>query len=303
MANLKQIRKHIASVQNTGKITKAMKMVAVSKLRKSQAAVVATRPYVNHLIDVIEHLVAKTDASQHPLLRNPEKKQNAVLLVVSGDKGLCGAYNHNIVKSARKFIDERGDKYEKIFLTFVGRKAYEAMHRLENDKVKMQLIEGGWERPAAEVALDISKELCDKFSEGNIDEVFILYTVFKSAIAQTVVLDGVLPLQSIISNCDADGHALFSAEEKAKLDDTCYIYEPSNHGILDVLLPRAVAIHVQRSLLEGLASENGARMTAMDNASRNATEMIGRLTLQFNRARQAAITTELNEVVSGAEAL
>lgn len=303
MANLKQIRKHIASVQNTGKITKAMKMVAVSKLRKSQAAVVATRPYVNELINVIEHLVAKADGGQHPLLRNPEVKKRAVLIVVSGDKGLCGAYNHNIVKSAKKFVAERRDNHDLIRLIFVGRKAYEAMRHVEGENIEKQLVEGGWDRGASEVALEISKGLCEAFSENQLDEVYILYTVFKSAIAQSVVLDGVLPLQSIITNCDADGNPLFSAEEKAQLDDTSYIYEPSNHEILDILLPRAVAIHVQRSLLEGLASENGARMTAMDNAARNATEMIGRLTLQFNRARQAAITTELNEVVSGAEAL
>lgn len=303
MANLKQIRKHIASVQNTGKITKAMKMVAVSKLRKSQAAVVATRPYVNELINSIEHLVAKTEYSRHPLLRNPEVKKNVALIVVSGDKGLCGAYNHNIVKSARKFIEERGEHYEGIRLIFVGKKAYEAMSHIHNPKVQRDLVEGGWDRPVSEVAIHISKKLCEYFSDGKIDEVFILYTVFKSAIAQTVVLDGVLPLQSIISNCDADGNPLFTAEERTVVDNTSYIYEPSNAEILDILLPRAVAIHVQRSLLEGLASENGARMTAMDNASRNATEMIGRLTLQFNRARQSAITTELIEVVSGAEAL
>ena len=308
MANLKQIRKHIASVQNTGKITKARKMVAVSKLRKSQAAVVATRPYVNELINVIEHLVAKSEGATHPLLRNPDEKKRAVLIVVSGDKGLCGAYNHNIVKSAKKFVAERGANHELIRLIFVGRKAYDAMRHVEGPNIEKHLIEGGWDRPASDVALEISGKnltegLCKDFAEDLIDEVYILYTVFKSAIAQSVVLDGVLPLQSIISNCDADGKPLFTAEEKERLDDTSYIYEPSNHEILDILLPRAVAIHVQRSLLEGLASENGARMTAMDNASRNATEMIGRLTLQFNRARQAAITTELNEVVSGAEAL
>lgn len=301
MANLKQIRKHIASVQSTGKITKAMKMVAVSKLRKSQAAVMATRPYVNELINTIEHLVVKTDASQHPLLRNSENKKTALLIVISGDKGLCGAYNHNIVKSAKKFVAERKSRYEKIHMVFIGRKAYDAMKRVEG--VEKELVEGGLTKPVSEVALSLSEELCEKFIEGKVDEAFILYTVFKSAISQSVVLDGVLPLQSVLVNCDAEGRSNLSDEEKAKLSETSYLYEPSNHEILDVLLPRAVAIHVQRSLLEGIASENGARMTAMDNASKNAVEMIGRLTLQFNRARQAAITTELIEVVSGAEAL
>lgn len=301
MANLKQIRKHIASVESTGKITTAMKMVAVSKLRKSQAAVVSTRPYVNELINTIEHLVAKTDASQHPLLRNPDVKKNAALIVISGDKGLCGAYNHNIVKSARKFIAERRSNYENLSMIFVGRKAYDAMKRTPD--VKMDLVPDAYAMKPEALALDISKKLCEKFTSGEIDEVFVLYTVFKSAIAQSVVLDGLLPLQSIISNVDADGKACFTEEEKGMIAETTYIYEPSNHGILDILLPRAVAIHVQRSLLEGIASENGARMTAMDNASKNATEMISHLRLQFNRARQAAITNELIEVVSGAEAL
>ena len=149
----------------------------------------------------------------------------------------------------------------------------------------------------------MSKSLSEDFREGRIDEVFVLYTVFKSAIAQSVVLDAVMPLQSILTNCDADGRPLVTDDEKNLLAETTYIYEPSNREILDVLLPRAVLIHLQRSFLEGFASENGARMTAMDNASKNAGEMITRLTLQFNRARQAAITTELIEVVSGAEAL
>ena len=301
MANLKQIRKHIASVQNTGKITKAMKTVAVAKLRKSQAAVVATRPYVNELLNTIEHIVLKTDTSQHPLLRNPEEKKNIALIVVSGDKGLCGAYNHNIVKSAKKFVEERRGKFDSIRLYYVGRKAAEATRRLEG--VTRIPVEKAWERSPSDVALELSKMLCDEFTEGKLDEVFILYTVFKSAIAQSVHLDAVLPMQSILTNCNAEGQANLSEDERATLEETTYEYEPSSQDILDVLLPRAVSIHIQRALLEGCASENGARMTAMDNASKNAVEMINRLTLQFNRARQSAITTELNEVVSGAEAL
>ena len=303
MANLKQIRKHIDSVKNTGKITGAMKMVAVSKLRKSQAAVVSTRPYVEGLINVIEHLIVKTDASQHPLLRNPGVKKRISLIIISGDKGLCGAYNHNIVKSARRFIAERIDAYERLELIFIGRKAFEAMRHVENPKITKTLVEGAWEKPTSELARIVTQQMCERFEAGEMDEVFVLYTVFKSAIAQSVVLDAVLPLQSIITNCDAEGHSLLSEEEKASLDSTSYVYEPSNREILDVILPRAVMIHVQRSILESSASENGARMTAMDNASKNATEMISKLTLQYNRARQAAITTELIEVVSGAEAL
>ena len=301
MANLKQIRKHIASVQNTGKITKAMKMVAVAKLRKSQTAVVATRPYVTALVDTIEHIVAKSQDSQHPLLRSPETVKNVALIVVSGDKGLCGAYNHNIVKSARKFVQERSGRYDSIRVFFVGRKAYEAMRRVEG--IERSLIAGAWDRSPSDVALELSKQLCEMFTNGGVEEVFVLYTVFKSAIQQSVVLDAVLPMQSILTNHDADGKACFDTEEKKAIEQTPFIYEPSQHELLNVLLPRAVSVHIQRSLLEGCASENGARMTAMDNASKNAVEMINRLTLQFNRARQSAITTELIEVVSGAEAL
>jgi len=301
MANLKQIRKHISSVQNTGKITKAMKMVAVSKLRKSQAAVVATRPYVNELINVIEHLVSKEGEAQHPLLRNSEHKKHAVLVVISGDKGLCGAYNHNIVKSAKRFVSERRGKYETLKLYFIGRKAFEAMRHTQD--VEMELIPQGLEKKESVVALELSKKLCEEFGEERLDEVFVLYTKFRSAISQNVILDALLPLQSILKNVDENGEKAFSEAEEAQLAQTSYVYEPSEHQILDVLLPRAVATHLQRSLLESIASENGARMTAMDSASKNAVEMISRLTLQFNRARQAAITTELIEVISGAESL
>lgn len=301
MANLKQIRKHIASVQNTGKITKAMNMVAVSKLKKSQAAVVATRPYVNELINVIEHLVSKENESQHPLLRNSEVKKSVVLIVISGDKGLCGAYNHNIAKSAKRFISERGSKYDHIKVYFIGRKAYEAMRHTEG--VELILMPDALNRKPSEVALELSDKLCEEFGEGKLDEVFVLYTKFRSAISQNVILDAILPLQSILTNVDENGNEVITTDEKKQLKETSFIYEPSEHKILDVLLPRAVAIHLQRSLLESIASENGARMTAMDSASKNAVEMISRLTLQFNRARQAAITTELIEVISGAESL
>ena len=301
MANLKQIRKHIASVQNTGKITKAMNMVAVSKLKKSQAAVVATRPYVNELINVIEHLVSKENESQHPLLRNSEVKKSVVLIVISGDKGLCGAYNHNIAKSAKRFISERGSKYDHIKIYFIGRKAYEAMRHTEG--VELMLMPDALNRKPSEVALELSDKLCEEFGEGKLDEVFVLYTKFRSAISQNVILDAILPLQSILTNVDENGNEVITTDEKKQLKETSFIYEPSEHKILDVLLPRAVAIHLQRSLLERIASENGARMTAMDSASKNAVEMISRLTLQFNRARQAAITTELIEVISGAESL
>lgn len=305
MANLKQIRKHILSVQKTGKITKAMKMVAVSKLRKSQQAVVATRPYVNELINIIEHLVIKADTSGHPLLRSSAEKKNCAVIVISGDKGLCGAYNHNVVRTAKRFLEERKENGANIKMIFVGHKAYDALRKFTD--VEKKLIPGAWEMPPSALGLELSKALCEDFAKGELDEVYVIYTMFKSAISQNVVLDAVLPLQSILYNAaESEGGEVDEqviAERRAKIDQTYYIYEPSNAELLDVLLPRAVSIHLHRSILESAASEHGARMTAMDNASTNAEEMIGALTLKYNRARQAAITTELIEVVSGAEAL
>ena len=156
MANLKQIRTHIASVQNTGKITKAMKMVATSKLQKAKDAVISTRPYVNELINVIEHLVVKTDVSRHPLLRNPKEKKNVALIVISGDKGLCGAYNHNITKRALKFIEDNLESHETIKLIFVGRKSYESMRKINDPKIQKDLVEDAWSHSATELGLKIS---------------------------------------------------------------------------------------------------------------------------------------------------
>ena len=169
--------------------------------------------------------------------------------------------------------------------------------------VELILMPDALNRKPSEVALELSDKLCEEFGEGKLDEVFVLYTKFRSAISQNVILDAILPLQSILTNVDENGNEAITTDEKKQLKETSFIYEPSEHKILDVLLPRAVAIHLQRSLLESIASEHGARMTAMDSASKNAVEMISRLTLQFNRARQAAITTELIEVISGAESL
>ncbi len=324
MVNLKQIRQHIASVHNTRKLTSAMKMVAVSKLRKAQSAVVSTRPYVSHLIGVIEDLIVQAQGEEHPLLRASDEPKRAVLLVLSGDRGLCGAYNHNIVKRAKRFVQERGANYESLELIFVGRKAHVAMRKVEG--VEMTLIEGAWDKSPSEVALSLSETLSQRFIDREIDEVFVLYTKFKSAISQVVVLDAVLPLKAIIKNDgdaeleDAsengdggDDSAVSEVSSGASSDDASagddepvardYIYEPGVAAILDTLLPRAVSIHLQRSLLEASASEHGARMTAMDNATNNAGEMLDRLTLEYNRARQSSITNELIEIVSGAEAL
>ncbi len=307
MPNLKDIRKRIVSVRNTEKITKAMKMVAASKLRRAQTAVVATRPYVAKLIEIIAHLVTRIDPEMHPLLRVPEAAKRCVLVVVSADRGLCGAYNANVYKAAMRFVAERGGSYERIETVVIGRKGYEALRR--RGHADLVHLPGVWTRRASSVAYEMAHGLSERFVTGEVEEVFLLYTRFRSAIAQQVVLDKVLPLRSVLTRVlpEEEAHPLVLTPDEGAVSAEAweegwgdYLYEPSTDALLAALLPRAVSVQILRALLESVASEHGARMTAMDNATKNASEMIASLTLQYNRARQAAITKELIEIVSGA---
>ncbi|MDX9721580.1 MAG: ATP synthase F1 subunit gamma [Myxococcota bacterium] len=290
MPSLKAIRARINSVRNTEKLTKAMKMVSASKLRRAQMAVLASRPYASKLLEVIDHLTLRVAKDAHPLLRESENPRRALLLLITSDRGLCGAFNANINKRALAFIQERGAQYEQLEVEVVGRKGYEFLKR--------RGVEIGWYDPEAwssGLAMLSQKRAelyAKRFADGELDEVFVLFTRFRSAVAQEVVLDRVLPLRE--TDAPAPGSELAAVE---------YVYEPEPSMLLDELLPRAVSVQILRGFRESAASEHGARMTAMDNASNNATEMIAQLTLQYNRARQAAITRELIEIISGAEAL
>lgn len=289
MPNLKDIRKRIISVANTQKITKAMKMVSAAKLRRAKDEVLATRPYASKLLEVIHHLAEHVDTESHPLLREPEQRKNALLILITSDRGLCGGYNSNVNKAALRFLEERGSNYESLELLVVGRKGREF---LRHRKIEINTFEEqAWKEPTNLFSQRVAKDLCERFADGQLDEVFVLYTRFKSAIAQEVVLDRVLPLR------------LPEQEENEMPNLVEYLYEPSASVLFDELLPKSVVIHVQRAMLESLASEYGARMTAMDSATTNAGEMIESLTLVYNRARQAAITKELIEIISGADAL
>ena len=288
MANLKEIRKRIGSIKNTEKITKAMQMVAAAKLRRAQAAVTESRPYAEKLTEVIEHLAERVEIDSHPLLRQPTDTKNAALLIISSDRGLCGGYNASVVKQALRFFKERAADFNQLHVKLVGRKANDVLTR--RDVPQGEHLKDAWDKKPRVLAMELAKEATESFIDGEIDEYFVIYTRFKSAISQEVVLDRVLPLRTP----EASSGSMSSVD---------YIYEPDPQAILDELLPLAVKIHLQRALLESLASEQGARMTAMDNATSNAGEMIDSLTLQYNRARQAAITSELIEIISGAEAL
>lgn len=284
MANLRDIKRRITSVKSTQKITKAMKMVAASKLRRAQSAIVQARPYALRMRALVDSLTRRSTFDAHPLLH--EGTGGAIgVIVVTSDKGLCGGFNATVVNRALAAIrQEFGDK--RVALTVVGRKGLEALKRRPVD-IHLNYT-GMTDQPRA-LAGSVVEDLVRDFEQGKTEAVYCVYNEFKSAVQQRVTMEKLLPYEPEVSE-DA-GPALD------------YLYEPSDEAIFQALLSRNLETQVHRILLESMASELGARMTAMDAATRNAGEVIDKLTLQYNRARQNAITTELIEVISGAEAL
>jgi F-type H+-transporting ATPase subunit gamma len=285
MASLKSIKKRIVSVKNTRQITKAMKMVSAAKLRRAQENVVAARPYARKLAEVLERLARQQDADVHPLMekRAPEK---ALLILVTSDRGLCGGFNANISKAAERFMREKKDSYKELSIMTIGRKGYEF---LKNRQKIHKNYNSVFSNLNYQTAALLAQEVVQGYLDGEYDEVFLLYNAFKSVMSQDITLQPMLPITPPETQEDE-----YAPE---------YIYEPSKTELLGELLPKHIEVQIFKALLESVASEHGARMTAMDSASKNATEMIGKLTLQYNRARQAAITTELMEIISGAESI
>jgi len=287
MANLRAIRKRVSSVKSTQQITRAMKMVSAAKLRRAQDAVNAARPYARKMREVVTAVAGRAGADAHPLLTVREAKKLA-LLVVTSDRGLCGSFNSGLTRAVHRFLNEHRDEYEEITLFVVGRKGRDFFRRREIPIRKEYIgVLGSVSRQHAET---IAGDLVGGFLSGEFDEVQIAFNEFRSAISQIVRFEKMFPI------------ALESSEKTAG-DGVDYLYEPSREEILATLLPKYVQTTILRVLLESVAGEFGARMTAMDSATNNAVDMIARLTLQMNRARQATITTELTEIVSGAEAL
>ncbi|HUI26633.1 MAG TPA: ATP synthase F1 subunit gamma [Candidatus Kryptonia bacterium] len=284
MASLKAIRKRIASVKSTQQITKAMKMVAAAKLRRAQEAVTAARPYAEKLGALVQNVAARVGTEAHPLLAARPEERTIHLLLVSSDRGLCGGYNTNLIRKTEAFLDQHGR--DRVRLTIVGRKAYDYYKRRPVKIVEQHInLFGG---PNHDLAESIGRGLARAFAAGEVDGVYLLYNQFRSAISQVPTIERLLPL---------------SAAGDAGDGATDYLYEPDAPSLLERLLRQYVTVLIHRTFLESLASFHGAQMTAMDSASKNASDMIDRLTLQMNRARQGAITTELMEIVSGAEAL
>ncbi len=290
MPNLRDIRKRIGSVKSTRQITKAMKMVAAAKLRRAQDAILKTRPYATLLERALAEVAARASAAAekpaHPLLALRVAKKAEIVLVTS-DRGLAGAFNSNVLRRGQRFMTENADRYEEVRVSTVGRKARDYF---KNRKVTMQADYTGMHQQLRfEKAQEIALELTARWLAGEVDAVFLCYNEFKSAIAQNIVVKQLLPIVTV-----EQGGAPVGFD---------FLYEPSREKLLEELVPKHLAIQVWRALLDSAASEHGARMTAMESATKNAEEMIAALTLQYNRARQAYVTKELMEIVSGAEAL
>jgi F-type H+-transporting ATPase subunit gamma len=287
MANLRAIRKRISSVKSTQQITRAMKMVSAAKLRRAQDGINAARPYARMMREVVTAVAGRAGSDAHPLLTAREAKKLA-LLVVTSDRGLCGSFNAGLSRAVYRFLNEHREAYEEITLFVVGRKGRDFFRRREIPIRKEYLgVLGSVSRRRAE---EIANDLVEGVLAGEFDEVQIAFNEFRSAISQVVRFEKMFPIA-------------LESSGKTGGDDIDYLYEPSREEILATLLPKYVQIQVLRVLLESVAGEHGARMTAMDSATNNSVDMISRLTLKMNRARQSAITTELIEIVSGAEAL
>ena len=290
MANLIDIRRRIKSVKNTQQITKAMKMVAASKLRRAQDRVIAARPYAATLEAALNSVASRVAPAAdgtpaHPLLGLREEKR-IVLVIVTGDKGLCGGFNANVQRAAGHFIrDAKARGVESIRLVTIGRKGHDFWKRRSFEVVETR--PGIFNRFGYDDTAEIARALSARFVDGDVDAVWVLYNEFRSVISQVVRTRRLLPLELPVASSEGG---------------TDYLFEPSAEVILSRLVPRHVEFQLYRILLESNAAENGARMTAMDGASKNAGELIDSLTLTYNRARQARITKELIEIVSGAAA-
>jgi len=294
MPNLLDIRRRIKSVKNTQQITKAMKMVSAAKLKRAQDRVVTARPFANKMMEVLAGLAERTDEDfRHPLL-DARGDERYLLVLVTADKGLCGAFNTNLIKAAQTFIREHPGK--QIEIMAVGRKGRDFFRRRGADLAGEYIGVTGKGRVEFSEALEIARDVIKRYTENQeIDKAFLIYNEFKSVLQQRVVTEQLLP----VSRNDSDSE-LGTADKPLMLVD--YIYEQPPAEIFARLLPRLIETQIFRALLESIASEQGARMTAMDSASKNARELIDSLTLNMNRVRQAAITNEIIEVVSGAAA-
>lgn len=287
MPSLKSIKKRIGSVKNTRQITKAMKMVSAAKLRRAQENVVAARPYATKLAEVLCRLSGNVPADCSPLIQRRENSNKILLVVVTSDRGLCGGFNTNLCKAADRFIKEKKAEKADLKIMTLGRKGYDFLKNRHSVWKNHVNIQSGL---SFQTAVLLGQEIIEGYLAEDYDEVYVVYNEFRSVMSQEVTF---MPLLPVVPSVDGGG----------EVEPREYIYEPAQTELLAELLPKHIEVQIYKTLLESVAGEHGARMTAMDSASKNATEMIGKLTLIYNRARQAAITKELMEIISGAESV
>ena len=286
MPSLKDLRNRISSVKSTKKITSAMKMVAAAKLKKAQDNAEKTRPYASKMHEIVESLTSSGVTQVKKFGARNKDKKNILLIVCSADRGLCGGFNGSIIKYTKKLSDELS-KNSNLSYVFVGKKAYQTLKRKYETSIVKFFTDIANPSIKFELSSSVRDLVLELFLSNKIDECHLIYTEFKSAITQNVKSHKLLPIEN-------------SSESETS---RTYEFEPSEENVLNEIIPRNIAIQIHSGLLENLASEQGSRMTAMDNATRNANDMIDNLTLLYNRSRQALITSELIEIISGAEAV
>ena len=287
MPSLIDIRRRVRATKSTQQITKAMKMVSSSKLRRAQERIVRSRPYAQEMLRVFNNLATRVEASAHPLLADDPQAGRTLLVVVSADRGLCGSFNTNVIKTTVQYVaDHPGDPGREVALALVGRKGRDFFMRRGFD-VRYEEV-GLFQNVKWANAQAIANTCIKEFLGPDVSSVYLVYNEFRSVISQRVVLERLLPIPKL--------------EVEAGEAAVDYLFEPSPAALLDTLLPFHVAVQVNRALLESSAAEHAARMTAMDAATRNAKDMVDRLTLYMNNVRQAAITREIIEIVAGAQA-
>ena len=297
MPSLKEIKTQINSVGSTKKITSAMKMVAASKLRRSQEKAEAARPYSSRLEEMLTSLASSALSGEGiiRLLIGTGKDDNYLVVPVSADRGLCGGFISSINKETFKLVKSLEDQNKKVKLLTIGKKSRDFFNRMMKEKIIESFVDTNVSGTGYQSALKISNKLQELYFEGAFDKCILIYNKFKSVISQEVTQQQLIPLDVSSNSNDKN--------EKEITDNSIYIYEPDEETILQDLLPKNVSIQIFKVLLENDAGEQGARMAAMDNATRNAGEMIDSLTLKYNRTRQAFITKELIEIISGAESI
>jgi len=288
MASLKQISNKISSVKGTRRIMSAMKLIAAVKLQKAQSILLSYRPYSDSCLDIAKGLANDPDSELHPLLRNPVEKKNLHIVFMTSDRGLCGSFNSSLIRKIETFIKTETKEYEKTSITFVGRKGKD--HFKKSDIDSRGFHSGITERNYDDYTKNIASEIANDFISGHTDEVLLVYNYFKSALTQEMKIEKLLPIERVSDNENEETSGEF-------------IFEPDKKEVLKYVLSNYVEVRVQRALLESVTSEHGSRMTAMENATRNADSVVKNLTLLFNKTRQASITTELMDIVNGTEAL